>query len=40
MVDSEDENCISDDDCCVILNVVCGRKFKSDLEVEESFSCF
>lgn len=38
-VDSEDENCISDDDCCVILNVVRGRKLKSDSEVEESSSC-
>ena len=38
-VHSEDENCISDDDCCVILNVVRGRKLKSDSEVEESSSC-
>ena len=38
-VDSEDENCISDDDCCVIMNVVRGRKLKSDSEVEESSSC-
>ena len=38
-VDSEDENCISDDDGCVITNVVGGRKLKSDSEVEESSSC-
>ena len=37
-VDSEDENCISDDDCCVIMNVARGRKLKSDSEVEESSS--
>jgi len=34
-VDSEDENCIGDDDCCVIMNVVRGRKHRSDSEVEE-----
>ena len=38
-VESEDENCTSDDDCCVIMNVVRGRKLKSDSEVEESSSC-
>ena len=38
-VDSEDENSISDEDCCVIMNVVRGRKLKSDSEVEESSSC-
>ena len=41
-VDSEDENCLDDDDCCVIMNVVRGRKVKSDSEVsevEESSSC-
>ena len=43
-VDSEGENCISDDDCCVslIMNVVRGRKLKSDSEVseaEEGASC-
>lgn len=39
IVDSEDENCSSDDDCCVIMNVVCDRNLKSDSEVEESSSC-
>ena len=38
-VDSEDENCVSDDDCCVIMNVVRGTKLKSDSEVEESSTC-
>lgn len=34
-VDSEDDNCLHDDDCCVITSVSCSRK-----EVEESSSCF
>ena len=38
-VDSEDEDCIGDDDCCVIMNVVRGRKPRSDSEVEESSTC-
>lgn len=38
-VDSEDENCVSDDDCCVIMNVVRGTKLKSDSELEERSNC-
>ena len=37
-VDSEDDNCLRDDDCCVITSVSCGRKLKSNSEVEESSS--
>ncbi|KAL9960100.1 hypothetical protein ACROYT_G033506 [Oculina patagonica] len=38
-VDSGDEKCPSEDDCCVIVNVVGNRRARSDSEVVEITSC-